>query len=213
MIFIKDLDSLKEALMTDNKSGRFIKPIKEFIKEGILLEVDNRKCYRLNLDDNADEMIEFQIKSDQISFKSYQKKIKGRYNYHRDNDLPANITYNDNGDAYYFQWFINGYARRDHIMKPIKIENKNGIWQFFYKYDISETCLFAVDYIHYNQSIKENKVIKVGIEYKYSYFEHNLIKARTIIPEIDKLTFEDCFDLSKNIFTADYITLLEMETI
>jgi hypothetical protein len=214
MIEIKDIASLKEALTTDSQSGLFVKPLKEFIKEGIVMDSGTRPEYRYPLDEDANEILLFQVKKSVITFKSYMKKINENYQYHRSNDLPATITYNDNGYPFFYQWFIEGYKCRDNVMKPITVENNGDeFWHFKYQYDISETHLLAVANITYIHSKRQDKLRDIAIECNGTYIDYNLEKAKRMVPEIDDIKFEDCFDLSKNIFTEDYITVIEMANI
>jgi len=206
MLHIKNIAQLKECLLSDKLTGLFITPVEEFVKSGDIIKYDNRAEYFYQLDDVS--FIKFQISQNVIVFKGYCIKPEKHYVYHRLNNKPATLFYLKNGELNTTSWFINGSSVREHPMQPVMVEHCDGdYWKF--QYAKTEDEFFEISYIIFDKKKTGTlKILDMLVRYRGENLNLKHIKKR--YPFIEDLTFEDCYDLSINIFTDDQITLMRM---
>lgn len=204
MIKIETIDNLREALLSDHLTGAFHKPVKEFVKSKDIIRPENRDEYVLPLEDG--QTLHFQLNQGFICFKGYYIQPEKHLVFHRLGNLPASLYYLGNGQLNTTSWFVNGHPQRDHSMQPVTVDRRSGnYWTF--QYASTDDHFFEMSHIIYDTTGK-GRVIDMLARQKGSNISHKEIKVR--FPFVADVSYEDCYDLSKNIFTDDQVTLLRM---
>jgi hypothetical protein len=206
MLLINTIDQLKECLLSVEQTGRFVTPVKEFVKAGQIIKPENRNEYIYVLDDL--HTIYFQLSEDLIVFKGFQIKPEKHYIFHRLDNLPCSLFYLKNGNLNTTSWYVNGIAVRDNPMQPVVVDRRDGdFWTF--QYATSDDGCFEMSHIIYDKRKKgEWRVMDMLARRRGQNMNFKEIKKQ--FPFVEDITFEDCYDLSKNIFTADQVTLMRM---
>lgn len=205
MLLITNIDELKECLIAVETTGRFVTPIQDFIKSGAITKPENRAEYIYFIDDL--HSIHFQVNGDIIVFKGFYIKPEKHYTLHRLNNLPATMFYR-NGVLNTTSWCVNSIAVRDNPMQPVVVDRRDGdYWTF--QYAKVDDGFFEISHIIYDKRKKgEWRVMDMLARHRGQNINFKEIKKR--YPFVEDITFEDCYDLSINIFTADQITLMRM---
>lgn len=206
MLLITNIDDLKECLLSVEKTGRFVTPVQEFVKSGAIIKPENRNEYIYMLDDL--HTVCFQLSGDIISFKGFQKKPEKHYIFHRLNNLPCSLFYLKNGNLNTTSWYVDGIAVRDNPMQPVVVDRRDGdYWTF--QYATTDDRFFEMSHIIYDKRTKGSwRVIDMLARQRGKNINFKEIKK--LFPFVEDITFDDCYDLSKNIFTADQVTLMRM---
>lgn len=206
MLLINTIDELKDCLFSVEQTGRFITPVQEFVKSGEIIKPENRSEYIYVLDNL--QTIHFQLSEDLIVFKGFHIKREKNYTLHRLNDLPATMFYLKNGMLNTTSWYVNSNAVRDNPMKPVLVDRREGdYWTF--QYAGSNDGCFEMSHIIYDKRKKgEWRVMDMLARRRGQNMNFKEIKKQ--FPFVESITFDDCYDLSTNIFTADQVTLMRM---
>lgn len=206
MILITTIEDLKECLLSVEQTGRFITPLNDFVKSKAIVKPENRAEYIYALDDS--QTIHFQVNQDIITFKGFNIKPEKHYKQHRLNNLPATMFYLKNGTLNTTTWFVDGVPVRDNPMQPVVVDRRDGdFWTF--QYAKPDDGYFELSHIIYdNRKKNEGRVMDMMLRKRQHQMSLKEIKKE--FPFVDAITFEDCYDLSVNIFTADQVTLMRM---
>lgn len=206
MLHIRNIAQLKECLFSDKQTGIFITPIQDFIKDGHISKLENRTEYCLDLGHN--ETLQFQVSENIITFKGYYTRPEKNIVHHRENNLPAAMSYFKNGEINTYRWFVNGISVRQHYLEPIETSRSTtGIWSF--KYAKSDDGFLEISYIIYDKG-GQGKGRLIDMMLRQRGINISFKQAKKIYPFIENIGFDDCHDLSKRIFTDDEITVLRM---
>lgn len=197
MIIIKDKDTLLKALFSIDEQGVF-EDINYFLDNKIISCSKDYYEYFYNKTDS----IRFFLKKNTIICISFLKYNSNRLVGHRDNDLPALITFGKRDEVLTKQWFFNGEPYRDSIFKPSSIE-KTGEQDYIFSYNIDKKSIISVSYV-----LVKNNTINGKFLINNQTIE--LSKLVELFPDIPELTLEDCYDLSQNIFTPELVHLYMM---
>lgn len=206
MILINTIEQLKECLLSVEKTGRFITPVQQFVQSGAIIKHETRNEYVYFLDDF--QTIYFQLSEDLIVFKGFQIKPEKHYIMHRLDNLPCSLFYLKNGNLNTTSWYVNGIAVRDNPMQPVVVDRRDGdFWTF--QYANTDDGFFEMSHIIFDKRKKGNwRVIDMLARQRGENINFKTIKKQ--FPIVENITFEDCYDLSINIFTDDQITLMRM---
>lgn len=199
MIIIKDKETLIKALFSVDEQGIF-EDINYFLDNKIIISC-SKNYYEYVI--NKTESIRFFIKKNLIICISFLKYNSNQLVGYRDNDLPALITFGKTDEVLAKQWFFNGEPYRDSIFKPISIE-KTGEQDYIFNYNIDKKSIISVSYV----LVKNNTIINGKFFINNQTVE--LSKLIELFPDLPEITFDDCYDLSVNIFTPELVNLYRM---
>lgn len=206
MILINNFSDLQSCLLSDTMTGRFVTPVSDFVKSGEITKVDNRAEFLYAIDDL--HTINFQLNEDIITFKGYNIKEDNRLMFHRPNNLPATLYFLKNGKLNSTSWFVHGNSVREHPMQPIKVQhNMNSVTSF--QYAQTNDHFFEMSHLIYDKSGKGPGRL-IDMMGRIKGVNVNCKQLKELFALTTDVTFDDCYDLSKNIFTDDQITLLRM---
>lgn len=211
MLTINNLHQL-ETCLNSMETGCFLIPVDSLLCEN-LLKIDKKCLYEYYCDNGS--VIQFHVRDNIIIKKTYH--IIDDFDnliLHRDT-LPASINYLNSGHIFLLNWHTNGNHRRDNDLKPITVKY---LYRVSDSLDIDEnpesvqfnytgwSDLIMVRYITFN--LTANKINNLNIIYKrQTYFENNI---QEVFPFIFETKFEDCYDLSINVFSKQNLDLVEI---
>ena len=195
--FLEALLSVDNTVFVDTVSPNFC---------GIDYKKITESNYNLFIDDCV---IKICIIGNTIRQKSFHlKDILGYYILHREDNLPARITYSDFGPTR-FEWWVNGEQKRIPQTQELFIEKIRDINHYLHIYPNQENTNFFL----YKTFIKIDTESNHSNSYYYS-LNDILISLDTILKSLPHLENQpENFDKLQYLLTSDEINIIEMNMI
>lgn len=201
------IDSIKdiEQLIHTSESGYFN------IDPDLLVDPN---IFKLVKKDNGFSF-HYIFKKDHAIFISVEDKIirkinftkqneKGFYTSFRENDLPTILIFDQYLNKNNFIWKNGNNLKRTNEFKPTSIKFNKDFNVF--SYSKSEKSKIYPSYINFSNNL--NKII--GCIIRFYDKELNITNVCNEFPDILNIKEDDCYDLSKNIFTKEILKLKEI---
>lgn len=184
----------------------------------VLSDGDESAVFCLKISDTCFIMLVYNHKTKQIDFKEFNSDVDCSVIARKDS-LPTTIHYDKKGNIAITEWlYVNGWGRDDRFT-PTKIDymfklNKmKNVYMFTYgrvnKKEMDKDLNYnnvSISYIIYNLSTDS----VIDASFNYCGKKMNLREMSQHFPNLMNMNLDDCYDMSKNVFTDDLVTLVDM---
>jgi hypothetical protein len=187
----------------------------------VLSDGEESAVFCLKISDTCFIMLVYRHNTKQINFKEFHSDDECTVVYRKES-LPTTIHYDEKGNIKIKEWFYKIGWGRDNRFTPSKIDYMfklhkiKNLHMFTYSRvnkkemdkDLNYNNVF-INYIIYNTAIDS----VIDASFHYCGKKLNLREMSEHFPNLVNMNLDDCYDMSKRIFTDDLVILVDMMNI